>query len=427
VGIAAEAPPQATGVVANGRSPHRRGETFSSLRHQDYRYLWAGTLFMSLGQWIQQITLGFLVYDLTSSSVLLGTLQALRALPFLLVSPFAGVAVDRLDRRKLLIAVQSILAVTALTMGMLVGSGLVQVWHVFVFAAITAVVWAVNQPLRQTLVNKVVPKEDLSNAVALNSVAFNVTKVIGPAVGGWLISLFGTGGNFLVQGCAYIAVLASVWRMNVPPVERREGKQESVWENLVGGLSYARRSPALFALLIAGLVPSVIATPYQTLMPVVQKDVLGVGPEVLGLMYAAPGVGAVAFTLALASVSNRIRHKGYVLLGAMGAMGLSLIAFSHAGTVPLTLVALTAVGGFQILYAATNTTMVQLIVPDEYLGRIMSIYMVSFGFSPAGSLFAGLGAQYFGAPATLAIMGTLVAGMAVVMAIFNPEMRRIET
>src|SRR5205823_10534909 len=125
-------------------------------------------------------------------------------------------------------------------MSLLVASPFLQVWHVFVFSLITAVVWSVNQPLRQTLVSKVVTKEDLSNAIALNSVAFNITKVIGPAVGGLLISLFGTAGNFSVQGCAYIAVLLSVWRIHVPPIERREGPQESAWTNLKGGLWYAR-------------------------------------------------------------------------------------------------------------------------------------------------------------------------------------------
>src|SRR5438105_12602838 len=146
---------------------------------------------MSLGQWIQQVTLGYVMYDLTGSSVLLGVMSTVRALPFLFVSPVAGVLVDRVDRVKLLLAIQLLLAITAMTMGVFVGSGFLQPWHLFVFSLITASAWSANQPLRQTLVSKVVPREDVSNAVALNSVAFNITKIVGPALGGFLIAWVG--------------------------------------------------------------------------------------------------------------------------------------------------------------------------------------------------------------------------------------------
>jgi MFS family permease len=174
------------------------------LRYRDFRYLWIGTVFMSGGQWIQQVTIGWLAYDLTGSSVILGAINGLRALPFLLIGPTAGVAADRMDRRKLLIAVQAVIMTTAFCMGLLVASGHVQVWHLFVFALVTSTVWSINQPLRQTLVSGAVPRESLMNAIALNSLAFNITKVLGPTAGGFLIAAFGAGGNFFVQGATYV-------------------------------------------------------------------------------------------------------------------------------------------------------------------------------------------------------------------------------
>ncbi len=406
--------------------PARGLNTFSSLAHIGYRYLWIGTLFMSLGQWIQQVTLGYVMYDLTGSSVLLGVLSTVRALPFLLLSPIAGVLVDRLDRQKLLIGIQMLLAVTALTMGVFVGTGLLHPWHLFVFSLITASAWAANQPLRQTLVPKVVPREDVSNAVALNSVAFNITKIVGPALGGFLIAWVGAPGNFFVQGLAYVAVLLSVSQLHIAHIPG-DATQGSMWANLTEGLAYVRATPAVLALLIAALVPSVMAMPYQTLMPVFQKDVLNVGPEGLGLLLAAPGIGAVLCTLVLASFAERVRKKGYILLAAMGATGLCLIWFSRTTTLPSALVALVGLGGFQILYNATNMTMLQLIVPDFLMGRVMSIYMINVGLSPAGALFGGITTQLIGAPNTLAVMGSIVVAMAVVMFFRNPEMRRVVT
>src|SRR5262245_34862347 len=245
---------------------------------------------MSGGQWIQQVTLGWLLYDLTGSSVLLGLLNGLRALPFLIASPIAGVAADRMDRKQLILATQYVLIMTTLTMGLLVASGILEVWHLFVFTVVTGVIWAFVDPVRQTLVPALVPREDLMNAVALNSAAFNLTKVIGPSLGGVLILFSGAAGNFFVQSAAYIGVLASIYWMSIPPTPT-EARQSSAIANLKEGLVYVWSNPSVFALMATALVPRIFAVPYQTLMPVFQKDVLKVGPEGLGVLLAAPGRG----------------------------------------------------------------------------------------------------------------------------------------
>ncbi len=403
-----------------------RLQTFSSLRHLDYRYLWTGTLMMSAGQWIQQVTLGWLVYELTGSSVLLGALNGLRALPFLVIGPLAGVAADRMDRQRLMLRTQYVLIVTALLMGGLVASGFLQVWHIFLFTLITGIGWSFSEPVRQSLIPSVVPKADLVNAIALNSAGFNLMKIIGPALGGVIIALFGAAGNFFVQSAAYVGVLVMIYLMHVPPTPEK-ARRSSALANLKEGFAYIWSTPAVLALMILAYVPRVFAVPYQTLMPVFQKDVLRVGPEGLGMLMAAPGVGAVLAVLVLASVANRFRRQGLLLVGSIVVLGLFLILFSRTTSFPLALVVLIVVGAFQMLFLASTNTMLQLIVPDELRGRVMSLYMLDRGLMPAGALFAGVVAHFIGAPSTVAMMGALVIVLALVVAWRVPVIRTLET
>jgi len=403
-----------------------RGGVLASLHYRDFRLLWTGTVFMSAGQWIQQVTLGWLTYDLTGSSILLGVLNGVRALPFLIVGPSAGVAADRMDRRRLLLGIQALLLISAVMMGVIVSSGGIELWHIFAFSVVTATVWSFNQPLRQALVANVVPRHDLMNAVALNSLGFNMTKVVGPALGGVLIATFGPGGNFFVQALAYVGVLAAIFAMRPPPQSVPLG-QSSAFADLKEGLVYVRSTPVVLALMVSALVPNIFAMPYQALMPVFQKDVLRVGPEALGLMLAAPGVGAVAAALILASVAAQVRRKGILLLIALNLLGVCLIWFSQMTALPLALVALAGLGGCQILYAATTNTMLQIIVPDELRGRVTSIYMLDHGLSPIGALMAGVSTQFVGAPTTVAMMGAAVIVLAAVVAWRIPQLRSVET
>jgi predicted MFS family arabinose efflux permease len=381
---------------------------------------------MSAGQWIQQVTLGWLVYDLTGNSMLLGALNGLRALPFLVTGPMAGVAADRMDRKKLLLRTQWILIVTALAMGVLVASGWLQVWHIFVFTLVTGVAWTFTEPVRQSMIPSIVPKKDLANAIALNSGGFNLMKVMGPALGGAMIALFGAGGNFFVQAIAYVGVLVMIYLMHVPPTPD-EARRSSALANLKEGFSYVWSTPAVLALMILAYVPRIFAVPYQTLMPVFQKDVLKVGPEGLGMLMAAPGVGALLAVLILASVVNRLKRQGLFLVGSIVVLGLFLIVFSQIKSFPLALVSLVAAGLFQMFFLASTNTLLQLIVPDELRGRVMSLYMLDRGFMPAGALFAGVTAHFIGAPSTVAIMGTIVVVLALMVAWRVPALRTLET
>jgi MFS family permease len=402
-----------------------RLQTFSSFRHLDFRYLCTGTFMMSAGQWIQQVTLGWLVYDLTGNSMLLGALNGLRALPFLVTGPVAGVAADRMDRKKLLLRTQWILIMTAVVMGGLVASGFLQVWHIFAFTLITGVAWTFTEPVRQSMIPNLVPKRDLANAIALNSGGFNLMKIIGPALGGAMIALFGAAGNFFVQGIAYVGVLFMIYLMRIPPTPP-EARRSSALANLKEGFAYVWSTPAVLALMMLAYVPRIFAVPYQTLMPVFQKDVLQVGPEGLGMLMAAPGVGAVLAVLILASHANALRRQGLFLVGSIIILGFFLILFSQIKSFPLALVSLVAAGVFQMFFLASTNTILQLIVPDELRGRVMSLYMLDRGFMPAGALFAGVTAHFIGAPSTVAMMGTIVIVLAMIVAWRVPAIRALE-
>jgi MFS family permease len=399
---------------------------FSSLRHRDYRYLWIGTLCMSAGQWIQQVTLGWILYDLTGSAVLLGALNGVRSVPFLVLGPIAGVAADRMDRRMMLLVIQPLLALTTVLMGMLVASHTHQVWHLFLFTFITASLWSVNQPVRQTLVPNLVPKRDLMNALALNSMAFNSMKVLGPAVGGLLIALSGPADNFFVQGAVYSALVVLIYLMRgpkTPPNARRE----SAFANLKEGLAYVWKTPLILGLIILSLIPQMLSLPLtQALMPVFSKDVLGAGPDGLGLLLASPGIGAVMATFVLAVQAERVKRKGMIMLFGLVMLGIFLILFSQMNTLPWAMAMLVGIGGFQMIYMTTVQSVVQVVVPDHLRGRVMSIQMLNQGLGPAGALTAGLSTQLFGPQATVAAMGAMVIALTAVIAWFIPKVRQLE-
>jgi predicted MFS family arabinose efflux permease len=311
-------------------------------------------------------------------------------------------------------------------MGSLVRAGLLEVWHLFAFTLVTGIVWSFSEPVRQALIPNVVPREDLLNAVALNSAAFNFMKIVGPSLGGALIAWFGLAGNFYVQSAAYLMVLWMIYEMHVPPAER-DAAPGSVLTNLREGFRYVWSNPVVLAIMVVSLVPRIFTMPYQTLMPIFQKDVLQVGPEGLGMLLAAPGAGALLAMLSVAHFANRAGRTGILLLIALVLQGVTLCLFSQMRSLPWALVTLVAVGGSQIVYMSTTHAVLQMTVPDSLRGRVMSIYMLDRGMMPAGALFAGISAHFVGAPNTVAAMGLIVIILAGIVAWRVPHLRKLET
>lgn len=399
---------------------------FSSLRHRDYRLLWIGTLLMSAGQWIQEVTLGWLMYDMTGSAALLGAMNGFRALPFLVFGPIAGVAADRLDRRRLLLLTQPVLAITTMVMGVLVLFRMVEVWHLFVFTFLTASMWSITQPVRQTLVPNLVPKRDLVNALAINSMGFNIMKVVGPALGGLLIAGFGASGNYFVQGFAYSALMLTIYFMHAPPTPA-SARNSSALSNLSEGFKYVKSTPLVLGLIVISLIPHMLSLPItNALMPVFQKDVLGVGPEGLGLLLASPGIGAVIATFIMAAGANRMKRKGLLMMCELALLGASIILFAQMRSLPMAMLALLCMGACQMSYMTTANMLVQVVVPDQLRGRVMSIWMINQGLGPIGALFAGISTELIGAPHTATWMGAAVILLVFFVAWRVPRIRQIE-
>jgi MFS family permease len=399
------------------------GGTFRSLYHRDYRLLWIGTLFTSAGQWIQQITVGWLTYELTNSAFLLGAVNGFRALPLLVFAPLGGVAADRIERKILMQMTQLGLLIASAIMALIVFSGRLEVWHLFLFTFITGIAWAFNNPVRQSVVPALVPKHDLMNALALNSAGFNVTRIIGPTIGGIMIAHLGGGENFTLQSTFYIGVIAMVSLMTVPAIVNTKGVV-SVRQNLSDGFSYVMQNPQLRVQLALAFVPTILAFPYQALMPIFAEDVLGRGASGYGILSSAVGVGAVIGTLVLATLRN-VERKGYLMLGAVMMLGISLILFSLSRSIELSCLILVITGAAQMAYLTTNQTILQLSIDDEMRGRVMGIYMLTQGMMPLGGLIGGGLADFTSAPTAVLVLGICVSAMALAFLSFARELREV--
>lgn len=397
---------------------------FCSLRHHNFRYLWFSTLFSSAGNWIQHVTLGWLTYDLTGSAFLVGSLHGVRSLPFMAVGPVGGVVADRIDRCKLLLGTHLFLAVLALGFAMLVVSGYLQVWHVFAFTFLSGCGFSFSNPIRQALVAETVPRDDLMNAISLHSVAWNFNRVLGPALGGMLIVFFGAGTNFFIQAICYVGVFIMVLPIQLHHT-RAAVPLETPVASLVAGVRYVVKDETILALILLALVPSLFVMPFTSgLMPVFAEEVLHAGPNGLGVLLASFGLGAMSGTLALASLGT-IHRKGRVLFVTAIMAGVGMVLFSQTRWLPLSVLSLTVVGAAHMIYRVTTNTILQTITPNEYRGRVMSIYLLDHALVPLGSFLAGSLAELFGSPKAILIGGVVDAVLILVVFLHFKSIRRI--
>jgi MFS family permease len=394
--------------------------TFSSLQHRNYRLLWLGTLVSSSGDWMDQIALNWLVYQLTGSAVYLGLLNLCRLAPILVFTLIGGVVADRVERRRLMFTTQTVAMLLALTLAVLVSTGVVQLWMVLIIAAGRGVMMSFNQPARQSLISELVPADDLMNAVALNSATLNLTRVMGPVIGGVLIVSVGVAGAFYLNAASFLAVLYGLSRMRFG--ERRGKPRGSVLQDLAGGVRYLRDRPALRTLVVLALVPMVFGMPYMTMLTVFAKDVLAVGGGGLGLLTACSGVGAVIGALFVASLRNST-HRGRLMLAGLVLFGLALFAFAVSPWLWLSLAALIAVGVSQQMYMAINNTLIQVYVDEEYRGRISSTLFLNRGMVPLGTMLAGFGTSLFNAQIAVGAMALVLVLLAVLVARLAPAAR----
>ncbi|MHC1775417.1 MAG: MFS transporter [Lentimicrobium sp.] len=376
-----------------------------SLRHRNYRLYFFGQLISLPGNWIQNIALGWLVYRLTDSALLLGVVGFAGQIPSLLLTPLAGVYADRVDRRKVLITTQTISMLIALTVAALIFSGRIQVWHIIVSAALNGISIAFDTPFRHAfLVNMVTDRSDLQNAIALNSTLFNTARFAGPPLGGLLIALSGEGICFMINGLSYLAVIASLLAMQVDsriePV-----KHASVFSDLISGLRYAYKALPIRYLLIMVITTSLLGLPFQVFMPVFAREVLHGNSQTLGYLIGAIGAGALTGAVYLATRKSLDGIPVIIFISA-SMFSLGLMAFSVSTGLLISIALLVITGFGMVVEFASSNTLLQTMVDDQMRGRIVALYSMSFmGFTPLGSLMMGGLAEFAGVQVTVFAAG----------------------
>jgi MFS family permease len=374
-----------------------------ALNHRSFRHYWLGQLVSMVGRWMQAIGQSWLVLELTGSPLKLGIVNALQFAPILLLSFVAGAIADRVEKRQLLVGTQVGLMVPALAVAVLTWSGHIRYWHVALMAAAMGVANALDMPTRQSLVVELVGKDDLTNAIALNSALFNAARVVGPALGGLLIARYGVAATFLLNGLTYLPVIAALLAMHGDPPPRAS-RDTSMRQEIADGLRYAVRSPVVSLILSLVLSVSVFAINHNVLVPLVARDVLGEAARGFGFLMAALGVGAFVAAALLAQFG---RHRpalvtvvASALVTSAGILSLAVVRHFWVAAAVLFVVGLA-----QILFLAGSNTILQLTVPDALRGRVMSLYVLAFaGVSPLGSLLIGSIAEAFG-PAAACLAG----------------------
>lgn len=383
-------------------------QTFDALRVRDYRLLFQGSAVTSIGFWMQQAALGWLVLDLTNSPFYLGLASFARQFPMMVVSPFGGVLADRLDRRNVMVATQVAQLVFTASLAALVFTGQVTIWHVLIASVLMGCAVSVNVPARQALVPALVGRERLANALALYSMSLNASRIIGPSLAGVMMGWAGVGGCLALQSVGYVWASFNLFQIRYSDSATSNRSGGSVMENLIDGLRYCVRTRPIFVQLLIAAVPTIVAYPYMQFFPSFARDVYDIGPGGLGLLMTAMGVGALSGSFAVAS-RRSIRRKSLVTLVSAGLFGLLLCAFALSEWLPMALVFLALAGACSSVYTTLNGTILQELAPDEYRGRVASVYMVTWGMMPIGAVPAGVIAEFWGAPAAVLTGGAICA------------------
>ena len=393
-----------------------------AFRHRNYRLFFAGQLTSLVGTWMQTVAQSWLVYRLTGSAALLGLVGFASQIPIFLLGPIAGAVADGYPRRRTMIIIQTAMMLLAFPLAVLTLTNRIQVWHIMVLASLLGVVNAFDIPVRQSFIAEMVGREDLINAIALNSSMMNGARIIGPAIAGILVALVGEGWCFLLNGVSYLAVIIGLLFItagNTRPHENQGSRIEAVRE----GFRFVWHRQPVRALLLLLVVVSLMGMPYSVLMPIFADEILNGGPKALGLLMGFSGVGALLGAIVLAGRQGVTGLGRWVML-ACGGFGVSLILFSFSRHFWLSTFLLVPVGFSLMVQLASSNTLIQAMVPDRLRGRVMAVYSMMFvGMAPFGALFSGILAHQMGAPRTVAAGGVVCIAGALVFRSVLPKIR----
>lgn len=386
----------------------------AALTHRDFRILWLGAFTSTVGTWMQNVAKNWLVLDLTNSSFYLGLDSFLGELPLILFTLIGGVVADRHSRRLLLSASQYVQMACAFVLALLVYTGAVSVWHILALSFVAGTAQAFGGPAYQSLIPALVPKSDLPNAVALNSIQFNLGRIVGPMIAGttlavlgrWLGQATGSALCFAINGLSFLAVIAGLRMLRGG--EMTPGPRKELMQELRGGLRYVWAHPSLLMLTTLASLGTFLGVPLMTFLPVMARDVFGRGVDLYSEMLVVSGAGAVAGALLVAWIGKNVQI-GRTMLGSQIAFGLTFVGFALSTTLWVSLVLLFVASGLLMVGFSLLSSLVQLIAPDDMRGRVMSIYMVAFrGGMPLGSLASGYAVSVTSAPLVLAVNGALL-------------------
>ncbi len=394
--------------VVAGALPWR--QTFAALRHRNFRLFFLGQMVSLIGTWMQNTAQSWLVYQLTGSKLLLGIVAAVSSAPMLLFSIWGGSVADRHPKRTVLLYTQSSMMVLAFMFAALVWSGVVRPWHILVLAALGGVAMAFDMPARQAFMVEMTSREDLMNALSLNSSIVNGARVVGPAVAGLLMVQASLGSCFFVNGLSFLAVIGGLLMMHlprfIPPAQ-----PESNWQHALEGFAYVAKHRRVRTLLMLFGIVGVFGWSYSVLLPAFATDVLHVGGSEYGVLLSANGIGALCGALTVATYGTRL-HRRLLIFGGLGLFSAMLLVLALTRNYYLALVIMAIAGWGMLLYFSTTNTQIQLSVADGMRGRVMGIWALVFGgMMPVGGLEAGTMSHCFGVPWTVAT-GALVCGAA---------------
>ncbi len=406
-----------------------RFRAFEALYHREYRLIWYGQIFASMGTWMDQVTRGWLIYELTDSALQLGLVRGVQAIPFLLLSPLAGSVADRYSRKMQVVLTQIANGFLYTVTALLIFTGQIRPWHVYVTAVLMAIVQVFLQPARAALISDAVPASNLTNAIGLNAVVFNAARSTGPALAGVLIAKFGTGGAYFVQAIFFF--LATIWTTQLRSAERsaagfhgHAAHEESFGQSIIEGWKFSWRNEVVRTALLIVMFVSLLIVPFTTLLPVFARDILQVGATGQGLLLTAMGVGAVCSAVLIASAGDRL-PRGMLMLGSVTLYGFIIVTFAASHWFWLSMVLMVIVGLCHVHSHALVQTIIQSYSPSEFRGRTMAIFHMSQVVMTAGAMLFGALSSIVGAQWAVASMGAVGAVIMIGITLALPGARFI--
>src|SRR5215217_3892562 len=422
-------PTEIAPVVSPKSFTTRRGGMFRALSHHNFRLFLTGAFLSNVGTWMQAVAQGWLVLLLTNSPFWLGLDAFMATAPGFVLTLVGGVFADRIDRRRLLLYTQVVAGIAALGLALLVATAVVNRWMVLGFSFVTGCCMALASPSYLAMTYDLVGREDLTNAIAMNSTQFQLSRVVGPALAGVAFRLFGLAGCFFANGLSFIAVVAALWMVrpehhsNAPAHSVKD--RRALWRDLIDGFRYVRNRPRVSSLLLLAAVNSLFGAPYFSMVPIYARDIFHLGETGLALMMGTAGGGAFMGALLVAYLGD-FKRKGWFVLGGAIVFGLCITGFALSSQLTLSLLFLFGLGFAVVVSIAIINTLLQKLVTDQMRGRVMSMFILSFmGTMPIGSILAGTASNRFGPQPTLAVGGFVVTMVAAGVLVFNKRLREL--